>query len=165
MINEFRKVVRRAIIQELGNTTDTYPLRNVERGVFPRVGEIDTRWEFQTENHTYTVTIFNEYPEMLSVDFTTEETSTRMTNEGNPFKVTATVIEAARRTWGLVEEYPEEFDFIRGFTFKPVTKGGGSPDGGKTNQRGKLYKTFIERQFPDAKIERNPHGEYLVYVR
>lgn len=153
---------KRLVLTELGNTTDTYHLRNTERGVFPRVGEIDTRWEFKTENYTYEVSIFNEQPDMLTVDFWTEEKNTEMTNEGNQFKVVATVLEAARRTWGLIEEYPEDFDMIKGFAFTPVSKG--QETGGPT-QRGKLYKAFIERQFPEATIKKGEYGGYEVYLR
>ncbi len=117
------------ILKELGETTDTYRLRNVTMGLFPRIDppEVDARWEFSTENYNYKVHIFNEYPEFLTVDFETDKTGTEATNEGNPFKVTATVIEAAKRTFDRIKER-EEYDLIRGFRFKGVSKQGSDRD-------------------------------------
>ncbi len=150
------------ILKELGETTDTYRLRNVTMGLFPRIDppEVDARWEFSTENYNYTIHIFNEYPEFLTVDFNTGAAGTEATNEGNPFKVTATVIEAAKRTFDRIKDR-EEYDLIRGFRFKGVSKQGSDRD---ETQRNKLYIAFIEKQFPSADIEKMSYGGVKVTV-
>jgi hypothetical protein len=146
------------ILKELGNTTDTYPLRTVRREVSPYRPDIEYAWEFSTENYDYYIHIFNEYPDFLTVDFSTDQTGNELTNEGNPFKVTSTVIEAAMRTYEQVNEH-EKID-MKGFRFKGIPKKGSDDD--KNTQRNKLYKTFIKNQFPSAKIESLPFGAYEV---
>lgn len=157
----FINLLKEITLRELGNTTDTYRLRNVTMGVFPRIDppEVDAVWEFSTENYDYEVHVFNEFPEFLTVDFSTDQTGSKVTGEGNPFRVTATVIEAAKRTFERLKDMGGEFDLIKGFRFKGVPKKGSDRE---ETQRNKLYTTFIRNQFPSASIERMDHGEYKV---
>ena len=67
-----------------------------------------------------------------------------ITDEGKLLKVVNTVVQIAK------EAYEKYGNIIKGFAFSGMDKSGGnfSPD----TQRSKIYRNFVERQFPQAKV-------------
>ena len=132
------------ILTELGETTDTYNYRLD----FERDGKLI--WKFKTESNTYKVTIAVDVRDndWLIIGFTAVG-DTGLTNEGKQFEVSATVMEIARETWERREEFFSGEQV--GFEYIPIPKDD-EPDSKDTTARDKLYRTFIDTQFPDAKV-------------
>jgi hypothetical protein len=76
----------------------------------------------------------------------------RVTDEGNQFKVVATVMEIAEFVWKSRNDFRNS-DKIKGFSFdsKPV--------------RQKLYKKFIKHRFPAAETYVGSAGEFKVRLK
>jgi len=146
-----------SVIKELGETTDAYDWRQL------RSSEQMYQYQFYAGELEYEVVIEIFMPGYLSVEFAPdssqdldkmpEETRYSMTTGvGSPFRIMATVLQIAKHAWETKEEFRHSSD-LKGFAFNPSTK--------KTNQDGpnirtKLYKRFIQKQFPDAKVESGP---------
>lgn len=136
------------ILRELGETKKGYDWRLVDSSDRDRI------YEFETENHKYRVSVSNSKlsPEWLYITFDSENTDGAMftaTDEGNQFRVMATILDIARNTWRNRDSflYSEE---LKGFEF----------DAGR--QRTMLYKKFIKTQFPGAEISGGKAGEIRV---
>lgn len=136
---------KRLVLTELGETSKGYQYRISTSS--PGV----VTWTFYTEKHPYIVEI-KVSSEWLIVDFGvgTEIMDASVTDEGEPFKVMATVMNIAEETWERREElFPGED--LDGFFFDPVAKPEEYPD---DTSRARLYKTFIKKQFPNAEIKK-----------
>lgn len=155
---------KRLILTELGNTTETFPLsmRNGTIKSGDSADLVNVYWEFFTEENEYEIKITNSDPlienDVLRVGFDTQDSRDMpTTNEGKPFKIVATSIEATKRTWEMAKDEGVEVNHIQ---FEPIQEDGFDPN--TTGKRAKLYKTFIKTQFPDAKIESGDWGVYKV---
>jgi hypothetical protein len=165
---KFANLIKEIALQELGETTDHYNLHLKNKNLGEpvefgsgREGRVKFMWEFATENYEYKIRMREDFSRpVLDLDFDTKEKGARVTKEGNQFKIVATVIEAAVRTWKIVREKDAG---IGGFKFNPVSKASVDKDIGEVTQREKLYKAFIKKQFPNAKMERDSGGTIYVY--
>ncbi len=165
---KFTKLLKEITLQELGETTDHYNLRLKNKNLGEpvefgsgREGRVKFMWEFATENYEYKIRMREKFSNpVLAIDFDTKEQGSRITREGNQFKVTATVIEAAVRTRKMLEG---KNTGIEGFKFNPVSKASVDKDIGDVTQREKLYRTFIKKQFPNVEMERDSGGTIYVY--
>ena len=137
------------ILTELGNTTDTYNYRMNGQG------RETVEYEFKTPNHKYFV-IIKQVLDFIEVEFETQRTGMDATNEGNQFKVMATVLEISKEVWRRREELFDSYvDKIKYYpSDTPDEQDNGVED---RNKRDKLYQTFIKRQFPNAKVTGNVH--------
>ena len=146
------------ILTELGNTTDGYGF-NVDP-----VSKRKVTFTFKSEQNSYKVDV-NKLASKLSVDYYYKTENGKyaigLTGEKNQFRVIATVVNAVKHAWENKEEYfanPEEITTVG---FIGTTKDGESfGDGGTA--RSKLYMQFINRQFPDAEVQRGG-GAVKVY--
>lgn len=155
---------KRLVLTELGNTTDTYPISMRNGTIISEDGVdlVNVYWEFFTEENEYEIKTSNtgQYvdEDTLNVGFDTQDSRDMpTTNEGKPFKIVATSIEATKRTWKMAKDEGVDLNHIQ---FEPIQEGGFDPN--TTSKRAKLYKTFIKTQFPDAKIESGDWGVYKV---
>lgn len=143
---------KRLVLTELGETSKGYQYRISTSS--PGV----VTWTFYTEKHPYIVEIQVsksnwEVPDKwLIVDFGvgTEIMDASVTDEGEPFKVMATVMNIVKETWERREKlFPGEN--LDGFFFDPVAKPEEHPE---DTSRARLYKTFIKKQFSGAEIKK-----------
>ena len=131
------------ILTELGNTTESYnySLHNVL--------EDKLEWRFKTPDNTYLVEVIDR-GEWLMIGFTAIDNDV-VTNEGRQFEIVATVMDIAKETWNRRQEF---FDTEkRGFQYHPIRKSDEPFQKDKT-ARDKLYRTFINSRFPDAKVQK-----------
>lgn len=155
-----------SVIKELGETTDAYEWRQL------RSSEQMYQYQFYAGEIEYEVIIEVFMPGYLSAEFAPDssqnldkmpgETRYSMTTgAGSPFRIMATVLQIAKHAWETREDFRWSSD-LKGFAFDPSRK--------KTNQDGpnvrrKLYKRFIQKQFPGAKIESGPGDLVLTTVK
>jgi len=125
---------KKLVLNELGNTTDGYDW-TIER-------EDSDGWyfSFYTENYGYNA-FFQRHGEWIYTGFDVDDPNLPFseTDEGNQFKIVATIMNMARYVWtnrDILEAHVEGFSFESG------------------EKRSKLYKTFIRRQFPSAEISK-----------
>ena len=142
---------KQLVLTELGETTDAYRyefLGNLHGDV--------VEWKFKTPNQTYYV-IIKQVMDYLDVEFETEKTGMDATNEGNQFRVMATVLKISKEAWKRREELFDSYvDKIKYYPSDTSDEKSGGFEG--RNKRDKLYQTFIKRQFPNAKIEGDKHS-------
>ena len=131
------------ILTELGNTTDTFNYR------LDKAGSGLVKYEFKTPEHEYMVFLHPGLEDSsLKVDFETKENRYDETNEGNQFKVIATVMEITKKVWQRREEL---FDsYLSKIEYDSAQRD--KERGTDRNARERLYRTFIKQQFPNAKI-------------
>ena len=158
------KQIQEALIRELGDTTDSYPF-NLSR-VYVRNNEAFQRtvalatYAFSTEKNTrYDVRIryqWNESP-FASLQFQANAGGWSQTiNEGSMFRVMATVLQCASDFWErrrkILMQNGDDItldivDRLEGFKFDISNTR--DPE---STSRFKLYQTFINHQFPSARI-------------
>lgn len=154
---KFKTMLAEIALQELGETTDAYDWYE-ESTRFGKVyygfysGEIKYRAMFKPVGDGITVEFAPESGE-VDVDWPNEDRFGVETNQGNQFRIMATVLEMAKHVW---ENDVFEDENLTHFVFKP------SGDGKKDKQRAKLYKQFVKKQFPYAQIEKEG-SRYKVY--
>jgi hypothetical protein len=132
------------ILTELGETTDVY-----DYYFDGKFGDDSVEYKFKTPNYTYSVFFKPDHNfDTLDIQFETDRTRTSVTNEGNHFRVTATILDITKKVWKRREEL---FDsYLAKIKFNPVPRD--KEYGQDTNARERLYKRFIKKQFPNAKI-------------
>jgi len=153
----------RDILNEIGETTDTYEYTTKKE--LKLIGPADpTEGGFYTSIYEFTgddgevykvnIDAFTMYDEdknivpnpIVEIAFKSKSTGFGSTNIGlrQAFKVIATVMKIAKT-------FADKYDWVDGFKFTVA-------DPLKDSHVGKLelYKTFIKKQFPNAKIETNP---------
>ena len=159
---KLREAVRNLLIFELGDSTNPYDYRVTE--IVPKKYKYIKRFEFESDaGHQYEIKFeaVNDRHGTITVDFRVKGQPIKaVTNEGNPYRVMATVIAAARKVWKNKDEIEDAFDNpniasypVLGFFFTPI-----GTDFKKVEQREKLYKAFIRSQFPNAEINKNNYG-------
>lgn len=144
------------ILTELGNTTDGYDWRLAQDDPSMRT------YVFDTPNYTYEVFVEMLGADMLAIDFGLEKHAfgnkfAVVTDEGNQFKIVATVINIAKHAWETRERFDTDEE-LKGFMIHAAHK-----EGSETNKRLKLYSRFIQARFPDARIEREGNSGMIVY--
>lgn len=152
MKKQFRGVVREFVLREIGDTTKTYDweLANTDR--------FGAYYTFKSDQYRYNVTVEDFMPEYLAIEFEldrkhSDEFSDRfgaVTDEGNQFRVVSTVVSIAKHAWENRHELFMEPEKLEGFFIDAAPK-----EGEEENIRAKLYKKFVERQFPNARIQRS----------
>jgi hypothetical protein len=152
---------KRLVLTELGNTTDTFQWKELERG---------TKYRFETGEYGYIVKIERHKPEEMYIGYMIDPSDfdwssggtpfNSVTNEGEVFKIVSTVVEIVKRAWKNrfdLYENPEQIEYI---SFD------GSPKDDEVysnrTQRDKLYLRFIQSQFPNADL-RETSGGYRIY--
>ena len=156
------------ILTELGNTTDGYDWRF--NGVVDGRHGGEAEYNFYSDEIKYEVIFksvsngFSSVGDQIEVDFApksgevqTGDYTSRYsvnTNQGNQFRIMATVLDITKHLWKNKNEiFDSDRDFSRLY-FSPVGEG-------DSRKRAKLYKTFINRQFPNAEIEQNGSNFYV----
>lgn len=145
------------IITEIGDTTEGYDWFEVKPG---------EQYEFNTENRSYEVLIDPGGKESLYVSFMPksspygESPFQTVTDDGDMFKVTATVFNIVEYVWNNKEEIYRDGKSKKyvAFTGSPKPEKDASDD----TSRAKLYKSFIKSRFPNTKI-RNRGENYFIY--
>ena len=111
-------------------------------------------YEFETGKSEYEVFVERVMEEFLGVDFTTDSRKmTNKTGEGQALKVAATVTDISRHAWENRQQFFENSEALKGFSLAPTSAG-----------RTKLFRRFIEKQFPSAKIEMISNTDMLVIL-
>jgi len=149
-MKQLRSVIRSFVIQEIGNTTEGYKWK------LARTDRFGAYYTFQTEQYTYDVTVEDFMPEYLAIEFELDRRHSdefpdrfgAVTDEGKPFKVVSTVVSIARHAWENRSELFMEPEKLKGFFIDAAPK-----EGEDENIRAKLYKRFVERQFPSARVD------------
>ena len=109
---------------------------------------------FETGENKYEVLVERVMEEFLGVDFTTNSRKmTNKTGEGQALKVASTVIDISRHAWENRNQFFENIQHLKGFSLAPTSAG-----------RTKLFRRFIEKQFPSAKIEMISSTDMLVIL-
>lgn len=132
------------ILTEIGNTTDGYDYYLVK-------DENKVSASFKTRENNYVVEILKRDSDSWAlVDFGVGPgMDASPTDEGVQFKVIATIMNIVKEVW---EKRNKFFDgTIKGFSFFSTAKP--DEDLGNTS-RDRLYKKFIKKQFPNAKIKK-----------
>ena len=147
---------KQLVLTELGETTDGYDFR-----VLSKPSPYKIEFEFKSEQNTYRVSIHKHMPKEIGVTYSYKtEMGTYelgLTGEKNQFRVIATVIDVVKHAWENREKYFEDSETIEKIGFVGTTRDGES-FGGDGTARTKLYLQFINRQFPDAEINRPVGG-------
>jgi hypothetical protein len=132
---KFKSFLKDIALREIGDTTDGYNWQMIQDKEEKEV------YQFYTEKHKYNVLVEydKENPKYSSIHFglankPDEEKYSTITNEGNHFKIMATVLEIGEHTLLKNEE-------LTGFLVAA------------TPRKIKLYRQFVENQFPNAKVE------------
>lgn len=111
-------------------------------------------YEFETGENEYEVLVERVMEEFLGVDFTTSGGKmTSKTGEKQALKVASTVIDISRHAWENRQQFFENSKALKGFSLAPTSAG-----------RTKLFRRFIEKQFPSAKIEMISSTDMLVIL-
>lgn len=145
----FKDLLYEIALTELGETTDAYNWYKQEvqydEATFIFNAE-DIKYEavFEAHDGQIDVDFAPVYGQVEPDDFKTRYSTT--TGEGNQFQIMATVLQIAKHVWERKEEIFEA-DGLNVFKFYAT----GDKEG---NRRAKLYKTFIKKQFPSAKIQK-----------
>ena len=135
------------ILQELGNTSSGYDYR-----LESAKGYEDVEYSFKTPESTYTVRGHRYEDEYIEIGFDTDATSglSGTTNEGEQFKIVATVMNISKEIWKRRDEFYAESDLLKGFLYSGYHKP--DEDFDEISQRDKLYRQFIKKQYPSADI-------------
>ena len=157
------KYANESLVTELGDTTEAYDLNLIQNSGGGREHVVE--YEFQTKAGTSYIVELEAYDDpdrMVSVGFypTKSQSYSDVTNEGDPFRIVATVVKAASEFWDLLHETGIDDDWeykIERFYF---SASGHSAK--KVKQREKLYMAFIKRQFPSASIKPASGGAFYV---
>ena len=138
---------KRLALTELGETTDGYDYR-----VKSAKGYETVKYSFKTPNYTYTVRGDRYGDDYVEIGFSVEERESLAgtTNEGEQFKVMATVLDISKEIWELRYEYFEAADLLKGFLYSGYHKP--DEDFDEISQRDKFYRRFIKTQYPSADI-------------
>lgn len=134
------------ILTELGETTDGYEWRTSRPG---------REFSFNTENYKYMVEVSRTRPKALQISFSigwediegTKNPYSMKTNEGNQFRIVATVVDVTKHVWKNRDAFYRDAELLEYITFE------GSGPGEDARQREKLYLSFVQKQFPDAEVE------------
>ena len=111
-------------------------------------------YEFETGENEYEVLVERVMEEFLGVDFTTSGGKmTSKTGEKQALKVASTVIDISRHAWENRNQFFGNAEHLKGFSLAPTSAG-----------RTKLFRRFIEKQFPSAKIEMISSTDMLVIL-
>ena len=135
----FKKLLEDIALQELGNTTDTFDWR------LSYDSETEKVYEFSTPENRYEVFVETFTKDWLALDFGIEnmefgEKFSTVTNEGEQFRVVATVLEIAKHAWERRETMMDG-DTVKGYSISTDPR------------RIRLYKTFVKTQFPNAEVK------------
>lgn len=146
----FKEIIKELALQELGNTTDTYNWR------LSFDSDTEKVYEFSTPENDYEVFVETFTKDWLALDFGLEDKDfgkkfSTVTNEGEQFRVVATVLEIAKHAWDRRETMMDG-DTVKGY--------GISAD----SRRIQLYKAFVKTQFPDAEV-RATSGTLTVKIK
>lgn len=151
-MKKFRSVVRSFIIQEIGDTTEGYRwrLENTDR--------FGAYYGFQSDEYRYGVTVENFTPRYLAIEFELDRKHAdefpdqfgAITDEGNQFKVVATVVSIAKHAWENRHDIFTEPETLEGFWIDAAPK-----EGEDDNIRSKMYERFVINQFPSASVKRS----------
>ena len=138
---------KRLVLTELGNTTEGYNYRVKSAKGYESVG-----YEFRTPDNLYTVRGYRDSDEYIEIGFNTDGTDglAGTTNEGEQFKIMATVLDISKEIWELRYEYFEAADLLKGFMYSGYHKP--DEDFDEISQRDKFYRQFIKKQYPSADI-------------
>lgn len=141
-------------ITEIGDTTDFYQWRP------QKADGTEFMVTFETENDRTYYVYGEQLPvrqDLMTVDFGVRGGflgkgggETVLTGEGNQFKVVSTVIRIVEQAWNNRHELFDRSETLGAIHFAPAKKEGEQT--GEVTSRAKLYRAFIERQFPGAKI-------------
>lgn len=157
---KMKKQIREALIQELGDTTEAYLYRLDHTKAYNDEFRQNARalYSFQTHMGTNYGVYFRYHWEkspFVIVQFEADDAGgwSGTVNEGSMFRVIATIMQCASDFWSSRYDVfrrdgvsSEIIDRMKGFRFQ-------TPEGDLNNSaRFKLYRTFIKRQFPSAKI-------------
>ena len=163
MKSTIREQIREALIQELGDTTDAYGYMQTFLDMYSSFFQVS--YGFMTEKGTrYEVHMRYRVPDdFIGVDFTAENSFTKVVNEGTTFRTIATVMRIVSDFWmdrrEIITSHQDDFfeafevgtfDQIQGFSFRVDSPDGLRP---KDTSRFKLYNAFIRQQFPSAQIQ------------
>ena len=182
MNRKIRTHVQEAIIQELGDTTNIYPFKEIFKETTPDSFLVE--YEFKTDKGTrYEVSLdYNAAAsDFIYVDFKGGGSYKKTVDEGTTFQSIATIIRILANFWqnrhdmvfdqercryDTVFEVPEEscpsqetISQLEGFEFTVVGRGSRTAT---ESARFKLYKAFIDRQFPSATILTDSHGIQVI---
>ena len=128
------------ILQEIGDTTDAFDWRLTYDSKTQKV------YKFSTPENNYEISV-DSYPEWIALHFSIEgaefnDKFSITTDEGEQFRVVATVLEIAEHAWNNRHTMMDG-DTVNGFLI--------STD--HDPRRLRLYKAFIKTQFPNAEMK------------
>lgn len=170
---KLKKIIKEKVLTEIGEGLKPYEwkefeseIRDPERpGVsYPSVVGI---YSFKTDgNENYTVKL-NDYVFSTSDDKGYIEVLFKshhgdystITNEGKALKVISTVIEIVKDFHRKNKELFEKY--FQGYIVSPSGKAG---ETGYSSQRAKIYKRFVEKQFPNWEMKYNPSKDNFKVV-
>lgn len=149
-MDRFRNVIRSFVLREIGETRDGYDWE------LARTDSFGAYYTFRSDQYRYNVTVEDFMPEYLAIEFElthkhSDEFPDRfsaVTDEGNQFKIVSTVISIAKHAWEHRDEIFMEPEKLKGFFIDAAPK-----EGEDDNIRAKLYKRFVKKQFPSARVE------------
>lgn len=153
--SRLRRMIREeAMFMEIGNTTDFY------RWEPEKANGRSFKVSFETENGvTYYVNgrQKNRRPDLLTIDFGVrrsapfKKSGVVMTGEQNQFKVISTVIRIVETVWENRHDAFDKSEKLRAIHFYASPK----EEESEVTARAKLYKAFIKKQFPNARIHKD----------
>lgn len=147
-------LLKNLILTELGETTDSYDWSYDGRKFTKAI------YSFYSEDIEYEVS-YDKEGDRIKVEFApkkgeveqSDQTMTRSsieTNQGNQFRIVATVMDTTKHLWRNKEDIYENGDELTHFVFSRIGKRDDNP-------REKLYKKFIKKQLPQAEIKKSGH--------
>jgi hypothetical protein len=147
------------VLTELGNTTDGYDWSTTRPG---------SEFKFKTRKYTYIVQVNRIRPKALQISFQVswedidggKNPFSMTTNEGDPFRIVATVIDIAKFVWRHKDRFYRDAELLEYMTFEPSAKN--RKEGGR--QRRKLYLAFVQKQFPNAEIKEGINNNIRIYL-
>jgi hypothetical protein len=139
-------------LQEVGEGTSTpYPYSTDDDYYYNFTTDKGTEYEVELMSRFITNEFISIIPEgkaipMLYVSFVADDDygQTNIINKGEMYRVMATVIK-------IIKENLSQNPQIGGIYFSPTNKGDNNQDL-NTNQRYKLYQSYITKQIPNSKI-------------
>lgn len=135
------------ILTEIGETTDAF------RWQMSYDSETERVYEFSTPENEYQVFVKPFTLDWLSLDFETKDGGENtVTNEGEHFRVMATVIEIARHAWKRRSALSGG-DRVKGYSFYTGD-----------SRRLRLYARFIRTQWPNANVEKAGSGRINIKI-
>lgn len=158
---KLKDILNELFVNEIGDTTRGYNWKLEDSRISKGVDglRVAYRYRFRTENFTYDIAFYKpDNSQWVQVDFDTLEKGQEETNEGNQFRVVATILDAAK---DFKRKMDKEDVIIKGFQFDAISKSI-NQDLSVKSQREKLYTAFIKRQFPSARVKRTKHGTVFV---